>query len=116
MRQTNLWRESLRYREPALGGVAGLRRVTLSLNVCLGDRGVACIAEALKDDVWIKGACILYVQLLLVEPLHCVDTMDMGMTGEKKNRNKNGMLTLCVFPIYQSTPPYHTQGYGWSDI
>ena len=25
------------------------------------------------------------------------------MNGEKKNRNKNGMLTLCVFPIYYST-------------
>ena len=26
------------------------------------------------------------------------------MTGEKKNRNKNEMLTLCVFPIYHPVP------------
>ena len=42
------------------------------------------------------------------------------MTGEKKNRNKNGMLTLCVFAIYRSmtlpTVIHNACREGWIDI
>ena len=38
------------------------------------------------------------------------------MTGEKKNRNKNEMLTLCI-PYYHSmTHTGNACREGWSDI
>lgn len=49
------WAESLRYRKPELDGMSGLRRVTLSCNTLIGDRGAAVLAQELAEDFWVKG-------------------------------------------------------------
>ncbi|XP_028392433.1 centrosomal protein of 78 kDa-like [Dendronephthya gigantea] len=49
------WQDSLRYRVPDLDRMSGLRRITVCKNSLLGDRGVESLAEALKDDLWLKA-------------------------------------------------------------
>lgn len=49
------WQDSLRYRRPDLDRMSGLRRITICKNPMIGDKGVEFIAEALKDDLWVKG-------------------------------------------------------------
>uniref|UniRef100_A0A0X3PR66 Centrosomal protein of n=1 Tax=Schistocephalus solidus TaxID=70667 RepID=A0A0X3PR66_SCHSO len=54
-RQTAAWQESLRYRIPNLDGLGGLRRLTLNDNPDISDTGAIQLADALRDDLWIKA-------------------------------------------------------------
>jgi centrosomal protein CEP78 len=54
-RHNDAWRDSLRYRRPDLDVQSGIRRITLNGNGLIGDDGVQILAEALKDDLWIKA-------------------------------------------------------------
>jgi centrosomal protein CEP78 len=33
----------------------GIRRITVNKNPLMGDQGALAFAEALKDDLWLKG-------------------------------------------------------------
>ena len=54
-RHSVAWQDSLRYRRPDLDRMPGLRRITICKNPLINDRGAELIAEALKDDLWVKG-------------------------------------------------------------
>ena len=54
-RHSVAWQDSLRYRHPDLDQMPGLRRITICKNPLINDRGAELIAEALKDDLWVKG-------------------------------------------------------------
>ncbi|XP_053558451.1 centrosomal protein of 78 kDa [Bombina bombina] len=54
-RHGEAWAESLRYRRPDLDCMAGLRRITLSCNTLVGDRGAIALAEVLIEDLWLKA-------------------------------------------------------------
>lgn len=54
-RHNEAWRDSLRYRRPDLDRMSGIRRITANNNPMLGDDGAKVLAEALKDDLWLKG-------------------------------------------------------------
>ncbi|KAL8584071.1 hypothetical protein ACOMHN_022411 [Nucella lapillus] len=54
-RHTEAWRDSLRYGVPQMDKMPGLRRVTLNNNPLLANEGALALAEALKDDLWLKA-------------------------------------------------------------
>ncbi|XP_063878036.1 centrosomal protein of 78 kDa-like [Scylla paramamosain] len=54
-RDSAMWQDTLRQRQPHLDGMKGLRRLTLNSNPAVGDQGVAAITEALTEDLWIKA-------------------------------------------------------------
>ena len=54
-RHNEAWRDSLRYRRPDLDRMPGIRRITINNNPMMGDQGATLLAEALKDDLWLKG-------------------------------------------------------------
>ncbi|VDI26759.1 centrosomal protein CEP78, partial [Mytilus galloprovincialis] len=54
-RHNEAWRDSLRYRRPDLDRMSGIRRITINNNPMLGDQGATYLAEALKDDLWLKA-------------------------------------------------------------
>ena len=54
-RHNEAWQDSLRYRRPDLDRMAGVRRITINSNPLLSDQGAKVLAEALKDDLWLKG-------------------------------------------------------------
>ncbi|XP_046585352.1 centrosomal protein of 78 kDa-like [Haliotis rubra] len=54
-RHNEAWRDSLRYRRPDLDRMPGIRRITINSNPMLGDEGATVLAEALKDDLWLKA-------------------------------------------------------------
>ncbi|XP_011494118.1 PREDICTED: centrosomal protein of 78 kDa [Ceratosolen solmsi marchali] len=49
------WKESLRYREPKLESMPGLRRLTLNGNYKLGNEAAIGIIEAIGDSLWFKA-------------------------------------------------------------
>ncbi|EDV29690.1 uncharacterized protein TRIADDRAFT_52351 [Trichoplax adhaerens] len=54
-RYAETWKESLRYRWPDLDRMPGLRRITACMNPLFGDEGASYLADALKDDLWLKA-------------------------------------------------------------
>lgn len=57
-RDSAMWQDTLRLRQPHLDGMRGLRRISLNNNPKLGDSGVVVIAEDLVEDLWIKGKLV----------------------------------------------------------
>ncbi|BFF92830.1 protein Cep78 homolog [Drosophila madeirensis] len=51
---TEGWEKSLRYRDVDLSSISGLRTVMLANNPLIGDQGLRCITEVLKEDAWIR--------------------------------------------------------------
>lgn len=49
------WHNSLRYEDPKVGNMKGLKRITLNNNPHFGNEGLACIIDELEDDLWIKA-------------------------------------------------------------
>lgn len=49
------WKNSLRYRDVNPDDMPGLRSIAISDNMSIGDNGVKCITEVLKEDDWIKS-------------------------------------------------------------
>ncbi|KAK1120629.1 hypothetical protein K0M31_012236 [Melipona bicolor] len=49
------WKQSLRYQEPNLEAMPGLRRLTLNDNPQLGDAAVVELIEAVRDSLWLKA-------------------------------------------------------------
>ncbi|CAK9830757.1 Centrosomal protein of 78 kDa [Anthophora retusa] len=49
------WKQSLRYQEPNLEAMPGLRRLTLNDNPQLGDVAVTELIEAVRDSLWLKA-------------------------------------------------------------
>ncbi|XP_076279349.1 uncharacterized protein LOC143208648 [Lasioglossum baleicum] len=49
------WQQSLRYQEPNLEAMPGLRRLTLNDNPQLGDAAASEIIEAIRDSLWLKA-------------------------------------------------------------
>ncbi|XP_068993859.1 centrosomal protein of 78 kDa [Neodiprion pinetum] len=49
------WKDSLRYREPNLEAMPGLRRLTLNGNPQMGDLAIREIIEAIRDSLWLKA-------------------------------------------------------------
>ncbi|KAL5020536.1 hypothetical protein ScPMuIL_003428 [Solemya velum] len=54
-RHNEAWRDSLRYRRPDLDQMQGIRRITINNNPMVTDQGAVLLAEALKDDLWLKA-------------------------------------------------------------
>ena len=63
-RHGEAWQASLRYRKPDFDQMNGLRRVTLCQNK-IADEGGRILADALRDDLWLKGRFPLYLLILL---------------------------------------------------
>ncbi|SPP80356.1 protein Cep78 homolog [Drosophila guanche] len=51
---TEGWEKSLRYQDVDLSSISGLRTVMLANNPLIGDQGLRCITEVLKEDAWIR--------------------------------------------------------------
>ncbi|XP_017764291.1 PREDICTED: centrosomal protein of 78 kDa-like [Eufriesea mexicana] len=49
------WKQSLRYQEPNLEAMSGLRRLTLNDNPHFGDAAVIQLIEAVRDSLWLKA-------------------------------------------------------------
>uniref|UniRef100_A0A1I8FTH2 Response regulatory domain-containing protein n=1 Tax=Macrostomum lignano TaxID=282301 RepID=A0A1I8FTH2_9PLAT len=54
-RHNEAWRDSLRYRRPNFDSMHGLRRIALNNNPLIDDQGAQVLADALKDDLWVKA-------------------------------------------------------------
>ncbi|PSN55506.1 hypothetical protein C0J52_02586 [Blattella germanica] len=57
-RHSESWKHTLRYREPDLDSLPGLRRLTLNHNTKIRDQGLLCLVDVIKDDIFLKAKSI----------------------------------------------------------
>ncbi|XP_018329210.1 uncharacterized protein LOC108739694 [Agrilus planipennis] len=78
------WNNSLRYADPPVEKIAGLRRITLNNNPLIGNEGLEAILHELGDDLWIKAIdmqnCGITEDMAdrLIETLHYNKTLDIA--------------------------------------
>ncbi|XP_051950510.1 centrosomal protein of 78 kDa isoform X1 [Xyrauchen texanus] len=85
-RHSMAWVETLRYRRAEFEAMSGLRRVTLSENILIGDRGVTALAHELTEDLWVKA----------VDLQRCGISNEGAQVLEKMLQSNS---TLCVLDI-----------------
>jgi centrosomal protein CEP78 len=61
-RCSETWKETLRYHEPDLNSVPGLRRITLNHNTEIGDEGAVYLMNAVRDDLFLKGERLIELE------------------------------------------------------
>jgi centrosomal protein CEP78 len=54
-RCSETWKQTLRYHEPNLDYVPGLRRITLNHNTEIRDEGAVYLMNTARDDLFLKG-------------------------------------------------------------
>lgn len=69
-RYSEAWKQTLRYRDPDVEAMPGLRRITINNNPDIGDKGMEILTEEIKDDLWLRA----------------LDVQDCGLTDEGGNR------------------------------
>ncbi|XP_027224853.2 centrosomal protein of 78 kDa [Penaeus vannamei] len=120
-RDSAMWQDTLRLRQPHLDGMRGLRRVTLNDNPHLGDNGLAAIADVLYEDLWIKA----------IDLQHCGLSNESGMLMKKVlkanqvleivdlRRNPfvaNHLVNEVTALLTDRQDQYSVQQYVWLDL
>lgn len=94
------WKKSLRYRDVNADNMPGLRSIVLSDNADLGDQGVKCITEVLKEDDWIKSICMENCGLTDVGANYVLDCLALNKHlvdfSVKKNLNVSKYLVRNI--------------------
>ncbi|XP_063615900.1 uncharacterized protein LOC134789117 [Penaeus indicus] len=120
-RDSAMWQDTLRLRQPHLDGMRGLRRVTLNDNPHLGDNGLRAIADVLYEDLWIKA----------IDLQHCGLSNESGMLMKKVlkanqvleivdlRRNPfiaNHLVNEVTALLTDRQDQYSVQQYVWLDL
>lgn len=79
-RLSEAWAQSLRYRNVEADSFSGLRKVLLNNNPDIGDKGVEVIAEALKEDLWIKDIEMQNCGLTEEGAQHIINCLNVNRT------------------------------------
>lgn len=94
------WKQSLRYREPNLETMPGLRRLTLNDNPHLGNCAVREVIEAIRDSLWMKALDLQHCGLtdqIGADLLHLLDqNSTLTVLDVRKNVNLNDGLAMEV--------------------
>lgn len=94
------WKQSLRYREPNLETMPGLRRLTLNDNPHLGNCAAREVLEAIRDSLWMKALDLQHCGLTDQIGADLLNLLDQNRTltvlDVRKNVNLNDELATEV--------------------
>ncbi|XP_051923285.1 centrosomal protein of 78 kDa isoform X1 [Hippocampus zosterae] len=114
-RHGSAWAQSLRYQQPKLEGMGGLRRLTLNCNTLIGDLGAVRLARELAEDLWLKavdlqkcglsnrGACHL-LEVLKTNSTLCV--LDIRNNPLVDNALIKTVIEKALMKTEAQTPEY----------
>ncbi|KAF7400901.1 hypothetical protein HZH66_006085 [Vespula vulgaris] len=108
------WKQSLRYREPNIEAMPGLRRLTLSDNPRLGDSVVLKIIEAIRDSLWLKAVDLRHCGLTdqigddLIRLLEQNSSLTVLDVRQNPNMNEN-----LIGEILRRLDGKENGEYGW---
>ncbi|XP_063990547.1 centrosomal protein of 78 kDa [Diachasmimorpha longicaudata] len=87
------WKDSLRYREPDVDAMPGLRRLTLNDNPRLGDSAVAEVIDAIQDSLWLKALDLQHCGLTDAIGSDILQLLEQNTTLEVVDLRGNGNLS-----------------------
>lgn len=87
------WKDSLRYREPNLDAMPGLRRLTLNDNPHLGDSAVAEVIDVIQDSLWLKALDLQHCGLTDAIGNEILQLLEQNTTLELVDLRSNGNLS-----------------------
>uniref|UniRef100_A0A0C9R3E2 Cep78 protein n=1 Tax=Fopius arisanus TaxID=64838 RepID=A0A0C9R3E2_9HYME len=90
------WKDSLRYRDPNLDAMPGLRRLTLNDNPHLGDSAVAEIIDAIQDSLWLKALDLQHCGLTDAIGSEILQLLEQNTTLEVVDLRGNASLSEDV--------------------
>lgn len=88
-RFSEAWSKSLRYQNVDPESFAGLRKISLSDNLAIGDEGVELLTEVLKEDAWIKTVELQNCGLTDVGANHVISCLNVNKTITNFNISRN---------------------------
>ncbi|XP_044017347.1 centrosomal protein of 78 kDa [Aphidius gifuensis] len=95
------WKDSLRYRNPNLDAMPGLRRLTLNGNPHLGDQAVVEIIESIQDSLWLKAIDLQHCGITDTIADEIIDLLEINTTLEVFDvRLNNGLSPEIVEQIF----------------
>lgn len=96
-RHSVAWQDSLRYRRPDLDRMPGLRRITICKNPLINDHGAELIAEALKDDLWVKALDMQQCGISTVGAMAFQPVLKFNTTVSVLDLRQNPLIEREVF-------------------
>lgn len=87
------WHSSLRYEDPEVGVMAGLKRITLNNNPGVGDVGLGLILDELDDDLWIKAIDMQRCNITENMSARLIDAIDYSRSLEIADFRHNDLLS-----------------------
>lgn len=91
-RHAEAWKDSLRYRRPDLDRMPGIRRITINNNPLVNDKGAMALAEALKDDLWLKALDMQHCGVSNVGAKAFLDTLHQNTSVTVLDLRRNPLI------------------------
>ncbi|XP_076658314.1 uncharacterized protein LOC143362219 [Halictus rubicundus] len=111
------WQQSLRYQEPNLEAMPGLRRLTLNDNPQMGDAVASEIIEAIRDSLWLKALDMQRCGLTDKVAKDLFDLLDYNTTlvvlDVRQNVNLNEDLTKHIMKRLAESNADAKSEYRW---
>ncbi|XP_022916714.1 centrosomal protein of 78 kDa [Onthophagus taurus] len=92
-RYSESWHCSLRYEDPDVDLMTGLKRITLNCNPNIGDEGLTHILNELDDDLWIKALDMQRCNITENISKRLVDVIDYSKSLEVADFRHNELLS-----------------------
>lgn len=96
------WHSSLRYEDPDIGIMTGLKRITLNNNPNIGDEGLTHILNELDDDLWIKALDMQKCNITDNISSRLIDVVDYSKSLEVADfRNNESLSAMTIEKIFE---------------
>lgn len=96
------WHSSLRYEDPEVNNMAGMKRITLNNNPKIGDEGLEPILNELVDDLWIKAIDMQKCNITEAISGKILDAIDYNRSLEVADFRHNSLEHDTISRILES--------------
>ncbi|XP_049620060.1 centrosomal protein of 78 kDa isoform X2 [Syngnathus scovelli] len=116
-RHGSVWAQSLRYQQPKLEAMGGLRRLTLNCNTLIGDVGATRLARELAEDLWLKAVDLQKCGLSNRGACHLLEVLKTNSTlcilDIRNNPLVDNALIKTIIEKVLTKAEAHTPEYYW---
>lgn len=117
-RYCECWHKSLRYEDPNVDNMGGLKRLTLNNNPGIGDDGLVSILDELDDDLWIRAVDLQRCGITENMAKRIIDLVEYSRSLEVVDFRGNERLSTKTIEtileiINRKQPPGYQAEYQW---
>ncbi|XP_046396661.1 centrosomal protein of 78 kDa-like [Ischnura elegans] len=114
------WQKSLRYQNPNLDAMWGIRRIILNSNPQIGDDGVKLLADILEDDLWVKAIDLQKCGIGKIGAIYLISLLEencvIAIIDIRNNKNVPASLIKEVMSHLRENNKDRVTEYHWLDL